>query len=408
MIRSLKRYIYYFYTILLHRKERKFIFRDFSAYYLTKAYLHASYDKQEKKLALDKAIQWLITAQMKMYDKGFGTYRIVEGWTSSYPETTGYILPTVFNYIEFTQDPTQNQTQTPTQTLQASLIGAADWLVKIQKKSGGWQSMYIADNRNEVVFNTAQVIRGLIATYKQTQNETYLQAIRRGCDWLCDIQDPGGYWEQFAFMNVSRVYDSYVDHPLLQAWQLTANERYKQTALKNLEWIITQKQQPNGWFQDCDNTLKHNNRPITHTIAYTLDGLLECALILNDNRFLQAAQRPADLLLEQFMQHGILHGRYDSNWQGSEYLICTGAAQLSIVWLKLYRQLKIEKYLQAATSMNQLLLFIQNRNFEESSDTKGAMPGSFPIWGKYETFAFPNWATKYLADALLLELQLVQ
>ena len=31
----------------------------------------------------------------------------------------------------------------------------------------------------------------------------------------------------------------------------------------------------------------------------------------------------------------------------------------------------------------------------------GALPGSFPLWGRYEKFAFPNWGTKYFVDALL-------
>ena len=65
-----------------------------------------------------------------------------------------------------------------------------------------------------------------------------------------------GSWVKNAFMNVARVYDSYVDAPLLQLYKITDNERYKKTAIKNLDWIVDKKQQPNGWFSDCDNTIK--------------------------------------------------------------------------------------------------------------------------------------------------------
>lgn len=41
------------------------------------------------------AIKWLCQAQDASEDGGVvGRYRLDRGWTSSYPETTGYIIPT--------------------------------------------------------------------------------------------------------------------------------------------------------------------------------------------------------------------------------------------------------------------------------------------------------------------------
>ena len=54
--------------------------------------------------------------------------------------------------------------------------------------------------------------------------------------------------------------------------------------------------------------------------------------------------------------------------------------------------------------MNSLLVKLQTRGIrKESINTMGAINGSFPLWGKYEPFAYPNWATKYFADAMMLE-----
>jgi hypothetical protein len=53
-----------------------------------------------------------------------------------------------------------------------------------------------------------------------------------------------------------------------------------------------------------------------------------------------------------------------------------------------------------------LLLLIQSLTFGEKKEIEGALQGSFPIWGRYEPFAFPNWATKYLIDALIIEKEL--
>ena len=35
-------------------------------------------------------------------------------------------------------------------------------------------------------------------------------------------------------------------------------------------------------------------------------------------------------------------------------------------------------------------------------DLRGSLPGSFPIYGRYAPLACPNWATKFLADSLML------
>ena len=396
MIKSLKRYFNYFTITLFARKERGIVMRDLFSYYFTKSFQKQIHSAEKKKLALEKAIGWLLQAQHSTSDKGFATYRIIEGWTSSYPETSGYILPTMLAYVKYSGK----------KELHSNIIACADWLLKIQKSSGGWQSMYVDDDRPEVVFNTAQVIRGLAEVHQLTGDKKYLDSAVKACDWLCSIQEANGSWKKFAFMNAERVYDSYVDHPLLMIYKITGNENYRIAAVKNLEWIITTQQQANGWFSNCDNTLKHNDCPITHTIAYTIDGLLESGLLLNDQRFINAAKKSADALLEIYTKNNCINGRYDKNWNGSEYLICTGSAQLAIVWLKLYKLYKNETYLYGASKMNTMLAFIQQRNYNESADTTGAMPGSFPIWGKYEPFAFPNWATKYFADALLLELEL--
>src|SRR5689334_5216199 len=45
---------------------------------------------------LRAAARWLTAAQDSQQDGGIaGRYRLGGGWTSSYPETTGYIIPTL-------------------------------------------------------------------------------------------------------------------------------------------------------------------------------------------------------------------------------------------------------------------------------------------------------------------------
>ena len=73
---------------------------------------------------MDKAVQWLLHSQLSMKDDGFGSYNIISKWTSSYLETTGYIIPTLLDYgILYKNNEIIQKT-----------IKAADWLIKVQKK----------------------------------------------------------------------------------------------------------------------------------------------------------------------------------------------------------------------------------------------------------------------------------
>ena len=101
---------------------------------------------------------------------------------------------------------------------------------------------------------------------------------------------------------------------------------------------------------------------------------------------------------------GFLNGRFDKEWKGSEHMILTGCAQMSIVWQKMAHYAGNKTYSATAKKMNSLLINLQMRGFrKENANTLGAVNGSYPLWGRYEPFAYPNWATKYFVDALMLE-----
>jgi hypothetical protein len=394
MLKSLKLYAEYFLKSSL-KPERRFILHDAKRFLLKKDVFRQNfaYSAKEKKAALDKAAGWLMMAQKANIDGGMGSYHLVNKWSSSYPETTGYIIPTLIRYGENNNQP---------EAVKAAIRGA-DFLLVIQRASGGWQGGRIGENSQEIVFNTGQVIRGMLAAHKLSGEPKYLNAAFKAGLWLSDIQHPQGFWQTHALMGKARVYDTFVDAPLLQLFEITGEEKFRETAIRNIDWVIRDKMQGNGWFEDCANTVKRNDKPILHTIAYALDGLIDSGIILKEDKYLEAAVTGAVKLRDLFLSQDYLDGRYDRNWNGTEYFLCTGCAQMAIVWLKLYNVYRDKAYLEAVQRMTSLLIFIQSRGFKETEDTIGAIPGSFPIWGRYEPFAFPNWATKFFCDALMLE-----
>ena len=381
--------------LLSDRSNRKLLFSEINKRTYLKSYVK-KVDASTKWKALREAISWLKNSQDAMVDDGFGTYYLLDGWTSSYPETSGYIVPTLLKFTNFEGDI----------DVQERARLALNWLIEIQKSSGGWQSGYVHQNRDEIVFNTGQVIRGMIAGFEHFQDEKYLQSAIKAADWLVNNQSESGAFEKHVYMNVPRVYDSYVVAPVLELNQHTNKSEYVEMARKNIDWILREKQLTNGWFKDCDNTTKHNDRPIIHTIAYTIDGILDCGLFLKDEKYISAATVPAKKLAELFLKLGILNGRYDEQWNGSEDFITTGGAQLAIIWSKLYKHTKEGFWLNAFVKMNDLLAAIHQRYVLEKAETKGALFGSFPFWGRYERFACPNWATKYFADSLMIEAEM--
>ncbi len=344
----------------------------------------------DRNTALHNAIGYLLRAQEQGTDAGIGSYHVVNGWGASYPETTGYAIPTLLQAGKHLawQEP-----------MDAALL-AAEWLLSIQRPDGGWQGGRVGEDRPSIVFNTAQVIRGLLAAYERSKDVRFLDSATRAGRWIASVQDADGGWRAHNFLGVARVYDTYVDAPLLELYAIIGDQTLKVAADRNLKWVLAQRR-PNGWFANCDNTIRHNHRPITHTIAYTLDGLLDCGLRLNDDTLVRASTEGATILLNKFMEGGTLNGRYDADWHGTEHPIMTGCAQLAIVWAKLHHRIGSGMYRDGLILMTDRLMGIQQASMRGPGAVHGAMPGSYPLWGRYEKFAFPNWGTKYFADALL-------
>jgi hypothetical protein len=93
----------------------------------------------------------------------------------------------------------------------------------------------------------------------------------------------------------------------------------------------------------------------------------------------------------------------DDNWNSNENYSClTGNAQIAVIWLKLYKINGDARFLNAALKIIDQLKMIQNLH-TKNSGIRGGIPGSYPIWGKYMEYSYPNWGTKFFADAIMLQ-----
>ena len=352
---------------------------------------------------LEKAMEWLSLAQDINRDGGVPIrYSLVPirnwhpaGWQPSYPETTGYIIPTFLNYSKFVKNDMYRH----------RAIRMAEWLVSIQKPDGSIKGGNVDSKSGSLVFDTGQVILGLLAVYRSIEKDNYLSAAKKAGDWIVSVQGESGAWEKYSFDSIPHAYYSRVSWALLELYQICQQEKYLFSARKNIEWVLSQ-QKSNGWFDCAGFALKNHKEPLTHTIAYTISGVLECGIILKDPKYISSAIASAHAISETIDARGYLPGTYNSEWKSSSKFSClTGNAQLSIILLRTYEITKNPQFLYAARKINSYLKSVQ-RIDGKYPEINGAIPGSSPIWGKYEPYSYPNWATKFFADALMLEEEL--
>ena len=384
-------------TIFLKKYDHwRFLLAEVNKIAYLKSYLKYQ-SSQDRSQAMHHAAKWLIKSMSTGNDARSSTFYFNASWTSSYPETTGYIIPTLLRYSSTTDSAWSVEAK-------QAAVAAGKWLLDIQHADGGWPGGYIHQDRPSVVFNSGQILRGLHALHHVDQSEDWKGAAKRCIDWIWDQLDDQGRFSTNDYMEEIRVYGTYVVAPILEWVDLfpLENESWKEKASLHAKWVMSQQNEL-GWFANCDNTLHKNDKPIIHTIAYTVDGLWNIGVKLSNEDCKEAALVPARVLATEFLSRGMLSGRYTKNWIGSESFIPTGGAQLAILWESIFQITGEPIWEEAFLKMNILLVAIAKRGTREDSETIGALPGSFPFWGRYETFGLPNWATKYMLDSLLNE-----
>lgn len=344
---------------------------------------------------VDAGIAWLARAQDRSASHDGGVARhfsLLTGWSTSYPETTGYIVPTLLAYAEWRHD---DETR-------ARATRMLDWLRSLQFSEGGFQGgMILEQPVVPVVFNTGQILIGLAAGVRSF-GEAYRDSMIRAADWLVSVQDADGCWRRHGspFAKAGeKAYDTHVAWGLFEAARLEPGRRYAEAAMANVRWALS-LQRSNGWFDRC--CLTDPSQALTHTIGYVLRGVLEAYRFTREAYVLDACRRTADGLLSALDRNGFLSGRLQADWTPAVSWAClTGTAQIAICWLLLYAETGRCEYLEAASLANRYVR--RTVMVDDSPDIRGGVKGSFPIDGAYNAYQYLNWACKFMIDANVLE-----
>ena len=348
----------------------------------------------------DKAIRlmvdWLLEAQAasSSADGGFARhYSVANGWGPSYPETTGYIIPTLIDVAEHYGESRYRD----------SARCALDWCRSIQFDDGAFQSGVIdAEPRVAVTFNTGQILIGLARG--ACEFDDYREETARAADWLVETMDDDGCWRRFPTpfaASGEKTYETHVSWGLLEAARALDEPCYGAAALKNIDWALT-KQQANGWFADCG--LGNPATPLTHTIGYALRGIIEGYLYSEEPALLRVAELTARPLLQSLDNDGRLPGCFDAEWKPTVPWSClTGAVQIAACWFLLHEITNDPAYLSAACKANAFVRRTVHQDDEPG--WRGGVKGSYPVDGGYGRYEFLSWAAKFAIDSNLMEIE---
>lgn len=330
---------------------------------------------------------WLLYSQRISGSGGYAaSYSLITGLRHAYIETTGYIVPTMFDLAVALGDTACRE----------SALRAGEWLLSVQQAGGSFTDI---DDYKPQVFDTGQVLFGLNRLYRETKDERYSAAAARAGDWLLKVQDADGSWTTAGYHRGQPcAYLSRVGAALLDLAETINQPRYRAGGVQNLHWTASQ-QQPNGFFKNSE--LIPGADPVLHTMVYVLEGFLMAYQITGQSEWLEILRRGAEPLKRRQLERDlVLRSQYDSELNVSNGEKCIpGMAQWAGVCLSLREITGDAGWFEAAQLS---IYYLKSKQLRAKGILHGALPASVPIWGYYHPMMFPNWTVKFFADALLL------
>lgn len=324
-------------------------------------------------LNLGAAHDWIARSRSPRTGGSRAYFTPLRGWSRTYPEVTGSLIPTVL--------------QAGDEALARSF---AEFLLEIQHADGAWTAGMWPTRTHAPrnAMSTAQILRGLCALYRHSNDVVWLEAAQRAACWLASTSDA-----------LNATYHTQVAWSLLDSWSITGDEAQRTSAISILERVRTRRTLMGaftGWgFGGSDSAF-------THTIGYTLRGFLESARLLDawpryGAPLVNALRRLAE---DAIASDGRLAGAYDIDWRSdTRYSCLSGSAQIAMCLLTAQTMKPHHRYPYAATVLVEEICRRQKID-HPIPGVRGAISGSYPIWGRYLRGRYPSWSAKYLCDAI--------
>ncbi len=273
-----------------------------------------------------------------------------------YPEVTGYYIPTLirWGYRELA-------------------CKYADWLLNKQKEDGAW---YDTDNESPYIFDTAQILKGLIAIRDiYRDSERIKHSILLGIEWILSCMTPEGRlntpdkscWGKDED-TCSEIIHLYCLSPIIDAGNIYKKPKFIEKAHKILEY-----------YKENYKEYIMNFSLLSHFYAYVVEALVD----LGEK---EMASEAMNKIAHFQKKSGAVPAYNNVDWVCS-----TGLFQLSLIWFRLGN---IERgnaaFEYACKLQNETGGWYGSYISEENEDEKNT----------YFPFSEISWANKYFLDAL--------
>lgn len=330
-----------------------------------------------------RAIAWLATAQKAAGGGGFAhSFGLLGGWKPAYPETTGYILPTLVRAgARFGIPETDPLVEC-----------AAQWLASIQQPDGSFSDL----SGRAQIFDTGQILYGWNELTTLRPELVERERVARAAHWIAAQQEADGRFERNTWGG-ARSYYVRVGAALVNAGQNLGDASLVEAGQRNIGWTLAQQRQ-NGFF---DRAGFDERPPFLHTMVYVVEGLLDAFVATRQPELLDAVLRFVEPLRLSAGRGTLPCSRYHPDFVAVGRELCLpGLAQWAAQCRRLVA-LGFTAYREAGAAAVAALK--RHQLFARTPDLDGGLFGSAPVWGHYMRWSIPNWGVKFLIDALLAE-----
>lgn len=231
-------------------------------------------------------------------------------YVKPYPEVTGYVVKYYLEYINKVPNNIKN---------------AADYLLSIQNETGGYCSF--SDRNILYAFDTAQIIRGFCAMYRNTGEKKYAVGAEKGGSFLLNSQETNGAFKPIyncslkAWVIRDETYNIWngpysglmckLTESLEDLYMLTKNSQYLEALKRAADFY------ENVEYIEC-----------SHPLGYWLEGLLAAG----------KTEKVLSILYEKVLNRIESNG-YISYTNKLDYAYVSGTMQLGIILYKMgFRQ----------------------------------------------------------------------
>lgn len=326
---------------------------------------------------------WLVKSFAVNVDKGSSAYQYIWGyWSKAYPETTAYIIPSLMRLYAFYSK----------ESLMNLALAQKSYFSELQLDNGAYKRSKKDDTL--YFFDNAQILGGLAELNAWRKNDP-APNLEKCYSWLLSQVNNNGLVEESNF--IGNITPSYYSRAL---WKILNYEKensipYSGKLLRLYERIWNRK---NDTFSFQNWSFDGNPRAHTHTIVYTLRGLYESALLVQDKDREQELKKIVLWIYYELMKKGneSFYGMYDTQWNADRSFICSaGNAQLALLVMRIQEVTGFDAAREMVSCLAKPIINASSNTYHR------AVPSSLPFWGRYNRFKYTNWTQKFVIDMIL-------